>query len=71
MPELDAVFFIQQLPSVEFREGMFHVCYDIGKQATFEVVMSPNVFLKALKRANKASDEFHAKGDVVGIKARG
>jgi hypothetical protein len=57
--DLDAVFFVQSSPEIELREGMFYVCYEIGRSARFEVVLPPHVFLKALKRATLVAGEFH------------
>jgi hypothetical protein len=55
---VDAVFYVQKDPSVRIEDGLFHVCYDTGKIHA-EFVMRPTVFLKALKAANRLSDEFH------------
>ena len=63
--DLDAVFFVQQQPHVELRDGLFHVCYEIGKSARLEVVLRPSIFLKALRAANIASDRFHEGASVV------
>ena len=68
--DLDAVFFVQSSPAIELREGMFYVCYEIGRSARFEVVLPPHVFLKALKRANQVSDEFHESGTVIPIRKK-
>jgi len=58
--DLDAVFWISQPPTITLRDGMFHICYDIGKRASFELVMSPNVFLKARAAGSKAVRAFEA-----------
>lgn len=58
--DLDAVFFIGRPPTITFREGMFHICYDIGKRAAFELVMSPNTFLRARKAGAQAVSAFEA-----------
>lgn len=44
--DLDAVFYIQTPPRVSLEDGMFRVSFDVGKRATFELVMSPATFLK-------------------------
>ena len=44
--DLDCIFFVQKPPRVTFEDGMFRVCFAIGKRATIEVVMSPNTFFK-------------------------
>lgn len=56
--DLDAVFYCKDVPQIELRDGMFHVCYVVGGFHA-EFVMSPNKFFKALRRAVKAADEFH------------
>ena len=45
--DFDAIFYVAKPPSVEFRDGVFHICYSIGRRATFEVVMPPKAFLRA------------------------
>src|SRR5213596_2814634 len=47
--DFDGIFYVTQAPTVEYREGeqLFHICYCIGKRATFEVVLPPKAFLKA------------------------
>lgn len=63
---LDAIYYIEKPPLISFEDGMFHVCYDIGKSAHFEVVMSPNVYLKTLRRAHSVVGRFHeGKGNVL------
>lgn len=44
--DLDAVFYVANAPRVEFHDGMFHISYSIGRNAVFEIVMPPRVFLK-------------------------
>jgi hypothetical protein len=56
---LDCVFFIERTPGIELRDGMVHICYAIGRQAKFEVVLAPSTFLKALRNARQIADEFH------------
>jgi hypothetical protein len=51
--DLDAVFFVSDCPEIAFRDGLFHIGYDIGKNARFEVVLSPSTYLKALRCANE------------------
>ena len=45
--DLDAIFFIDRVPNVSFEDGLFRICYDIGKNARFEIVMRPAVFQQA------------------------
>lgn len=51
--ELDAVFYASEVPAIEFRDGVFHVGYDI-RRCHFEFVMQPAVFLKAVLFAEEA-----------------
>jgi hypothetical protein len=44
--DLDCIFWIKKAPKVTFDEGMFHICFAVGKRATVEMVMSPATFLK-------------------------
>jgi hypothetical protein len=69
--DLDAIFFVPDGPEIRFEDGLFHVCYVIGKQARFEIVLTPKAFLVALRHANRIADEFHeGKCEVVPIKGR-
>lgn len=45
--EFDAVFFVAKAPTIGFKDGLFHICYSIGKHTSFEVVMPPKAFLRA------------------------
>lgn len=45
--DLDVIFYIQKPPAIEFRDGMFHLCYEVGRKATFEIVMPPKAFMEA------------------------
>lgn len=68
----DATFYVPRPPDISFAEGLFHIAYDIGRKERFEVVLTPNVFLKALRRANRCADEFHEAGsEVVPLRKRG
>lgn len=44
---LDAIFFISTAPVIEYGDGLFHVRYKIGRNANFEIVMPPRVFMAA------------------------
>lgn len=55
--DLDAIFYAPQPPSFEFRDGMFHVCFTIGR-CRFEFAMSPHNFRKALRAATAIASEF-------------
>ena len=74
MRNLDAVFYVDSVPDVFFEAGLFHVCYDIGRDARLEVVMLPDKFEKAMLLAKEANAawQFDAldAGNVVPIRAR-
>ena len=63
----DAVFYVKRVPSIVVDDdgGHVHLCYDVGKNATFEVVLSRNVWLMARKCANQVTDQLTARGSVV------
>jgi hypothetical protein len=50
MPAIEACYFIEEAPEFDYRKGLFHVRQRIGDR-TFERVMSPHVFMVALRRA--------------------
>lgn len=63
--DLEAVFYVSTVPIIEFRDGIFHIAYEIGK-CRFEFAMPPNVFLKAYRSAGRVVDGFHAgKANVI------
>jgi hypothetical protein len=68
-PDLDCVFYISKAPRITFGGGMFHICFEIGRQARFEVVLSPHVYLTARRRADKAIAEFEAR-EVVEMRGK-
>jgi len=68
MRDLDCVFWIRQPPKVTLESGNFHVCFDVGRNAVFELVMSPNTFLKMRRGGQRVVDEFHASSEVVPLK---
>lgn len=69
--DFDAIFYVKHAPDIRREDGLFHIGYDIGKNARFEVVLTPATFQKALRAARLASDEFHENtGKVVNV-ARG
>jgi hypothetical protein len=66
---LDAMFYVREVPGITFEDdGLVHLVYQVGKRANFEVVLSPSVFLKALRVANRVADEFHDRATVAPIK---
>jgi hypothetical protein len=42
----DGVFYVDRPPTIRFEDGLFHVCYTIGRDK-FEIVMRPSIFAKA------------------------
>jgi hypothetical protein len=67
--DLEAVFYVTRVPEIAFRDGAFHIAYEVGK-CRFEFAMPPNVFLKARRCADRSIDQFNAHGDVVDIPKR-
>jgi hypothetical protein len=66
---LEAVFYVREVPAITFEDdGLVHIAYKVGKSAEFEIVLSPNIFLKALRVAGRVADDFHARGTVAPIK---
>lgn len=57
--EIAAVLFVTCCPELEFREGMFHVFFDAGARARFEIVLTPATFLESLRDANGLAEQFH------------
>jgi hypothetical protein len=51
MPLPDVCYFISDPPEFEYRGGMFHVTQRFGDNLSIERVMSPHLFMLALKRA--------------------
>jgi hypothetical protein len=64
--DFEGVFYVKKVPEISFEEGMFHIKHSIGS-AQFEFVMSPNNFLKALKRSTRAAAEFTGRDNVFDI----
>jgi hypothetical protein len=64
LPSLDAVFFVDQPPEFEYRDGLFHLVTTVG-QYRFERVMRPHVFMLALRRAAEAARKHRMGGAVV------
>lgn len=55
MPATEA-YFIEEPPEFDYRKGLFHVRQRIGNK-TFERVMSPYVFMLALRRAAECASK--------------
>lgn len=51
---LDACFYIEEPPEIEYRRGLFHVTQIIGGHRV-ERVMHPYVFMVGLRRAAEAA----------------
>jgi hypothetical protein len=68
--DLDAVFYVKNVPDIRFEDGHFHVSYDVGQRARFEFVFSPSTFIKMRKIAGTIVDEFEEgkHGKVVGMR---
>jgi hypothetical protein len=66
--QLDAIFFVPDGPDIFFQDGLFHVCYKLGREVQFEVVLTPNVYLKALRRANRVAAEFTSGCKVIPLR---
>jgi hypothetical protein len=56
--QLDAIFFVPEGPDIFLQDGLFHICYKLGRDVQFEVVLTPNVYLKALRQGNRVAAEF-------------
>jgi hypothetical protein len=72
MPQriFDAIIFCEDPPTIELRNGMFHITQQISPGYFTERVMRPHVFLKALRAANRVAAEFHrGRRNVVAIPA--
>jgi hypothetical protein len=51
MPLPDVCYFISEPPQFEYRGGMFHVTQRFSDNLKIERVMSPHLFMLALRRA--------------------
>ena len=58
--DFDCIFFVKKPPTVTLNEGMFHICFTVGKETGVELVMSPHNFLKMRRISAKVVAEFHA-----------
>lgn len=59
---LDATFFVEKPPLIEYRDGLFHVQYDIGTNHRFEVVLTRNVYYAAFAKAARVARESNVCG---------
>ena len=69
MQRLDACFFVDEPPEIEFRDGLFRIVQTIGRYR-FERVMSPHVFSKAVWRGEQALALFRNGAEVIELKAK-
>ena len=67
---LDARFFVEEPPDIEYRDGLFFVCQTIGDYR-FERVMRPGVYMAALKHAaDVAGEHFKGGAEVISLAKR-
>lgn len=52
---LNVAAFVEEPPEITYREGLFHVVQRYSDDCVIERVMSPAVFMLALKRAADAA----------------
>jgi hypothetical protein len=68
LPNLEAIFYIDQPPTFEFRNGLFHICQTVGNYR-FERVMPPHVFMATVKAAVEAARLYRRADNVVPLHA--
>lgn len=66
--DFDGAIYVKSVPEYRVEAGLLHVCYKVGG-ASIEFVMRPSIFLKALRAAKRAADEFHGKGQIVAMRS--
>jgi hypothetical protein len=66
---LEAVFYVEDPPEIEFRDGLFHLATTIGGMR-FERVMLPHVFAKSIWRGEQALRLFRSGANVVELRAK-
>jgi hypothetical protein len=59
--DFEGVFYVGKVPSIQYRDEAFHICYEIGR-CRFEFALPPNIFNKAMLRATEAIAEWRADG---------
>lgn len=64
MPSIDGVFFTDEPPEFEYRDGLFHITQAIGN-CRFERVMRPHVFMLTLRRAAEAASKHYGTAEVI------
>jgi hypothetical protein len=58
---LEASFFVEQAPDIEFRDGLFHVTHYIGNYR-FERVMLPSVLIHTIEAGQEALRQYREHG---------
>lgn len=56
---LEAVFFCDEMPEVEIRDGLFHVCFSISRAARIEIVIPPRVWFAGMRNALQVQNGFN------------
>jgi hypothetical protein len=69
LSQLDAIFFVEEPPEIELRDGLFRLSTCIGGYR-FERVMLPSTFARAVWRAEQALALFRNGKNVVELKAK-
>jgi hypothetical protein len=68
--DFDAVFYVKKAPVIRFENGMFTICYIVGR-AQFEFAMQPSVWRHTRREADRADKEFEdAKRPITQIRRR-
>lgn len=61
---VEAIFYVEEPPEVEFRGGMFYVTQTVGGYR-FVRVMQPSTLLKAARRFQQAANLFSRGASVI------
>jgi hypothetical protein len=59
--DFEGVFYVGKVPSIQYRDEAFHICYEIGR-CRFEFALPPNIFNKAMLLATEAIAEWRVDG---------
>jgi hypothetical protein len=59
--DFEGVFYVGKVPSIQYRDEAFHICYEIGR-CRFEFALPPNIFNKAMLLATEARAEWQLDG---------
>jgi len=66
---LEASFYVDEPPEIEYRDGLFFVATTIGGMR-FERVMLPSTFAKSVWRSQQALALFRGGANVVELKSK-